>query len=220
MRKLFVFSAMLLAFYIALQELQDPWKTRPRPVVAESAGGRPEQLALPSIQLPLRAPSMTKAKKTAMETADAYLNDHQAEWKIQPFHQLRPEEFKTPLGTKIKYSVFQGQVPVIDMGVEIQLDRNQNVIDVQNQYRPLEKADMDNLLSLEEIVDRNSERYELHGEERLSPPVLFVRSGSNVPEAAYLISVKDKTRDARSVQILFRASDGHIISKSVSRSEF
>lgn len=217
MRRLFVVSAIMLAIYISFEEFRDYLNVN-RKTTSIAAG----QLASPLMQLPVRAPSSTEnIKKSPTDIANEYLSGHKALWKIQPFHALHPVEFRTPLGTKVKYSVFQGEVPIVDMEIEIQLDRNLNVSNVQSNYRPLEMAAVKNpALSAEDIVNRNSDRYETEGEAKLTPPVLFARPGNATPELAYLVSVRDKSQASRSVQILFRASDGQVLSKSVSRAEF
>lgn len=221
MRRLFVVSAIVLAIYIAVEEFQDYVTLNKKTASAQTALEKNSQLAVPTIQLPVRTITSTKSEKSPIEVADAYLKEHRELWKVQAFHELRPVEFRTPLGTKVKYSVFQNNIPIVDMGIEIQIDRTMNVTDVLNNYRPLEKASATRpALTMEEIVGRNADRYELEASNIQSPPVYFARPGNSSPELAYLVSVKDKLQDSRPVQILFRASDGQVLSKSVARAEF
>lgn len=212
---------ILLALFIAVGEFQEYVASHQSSPLAQKE--KAIQLALPSVPLNFRSLTsvVATAKKSPLEVANAYLEAHKSLWKIQQHHQLRPVEFRTPLGSKVKYSVFQGNIPVLEMGIEIQLDRNLNVTQVQNSYRPIAEVNLKTpALTAAEVVEKNGDRYQLEEESSILSPVLYSRLGDAAPELAYVVSVKEKGQESHSFQILFRASDGQVLSKSIARTEF
>lgn len=160
---------------------------------------------------------------TPEEVAERYVDLHREVWGLKEYHRLHPTVFRTPLGTRINYAVYQGQVPILGMEVRIQIDRFLKVAKVENEYRPLARIDIpENLPKVEELVDRHlDEVFELDRRAGVSDaPVLVPVRGSDEPVLAFVIPAKEKTNRRRPVQLLLRADDGQILRRSVSRAEF
>jgi hypothetical protein len=225
MRKYVVLGAILIAAIIAIQEFNTTLRLHER-APSSQAERIYDSASIPAIPFPnsTSTPVAEKTKitgSTALEVAKNYLEAHRQEWNLQSYHDFRPVEFHTPLGSKVKFSVYQGEVPVVDMGIQIEIGRDLSVLAVQNGYQPIAKADFsERRLNADQILQKNSDRYDAEGPVKLSQPVLFVRPGSREGELAYLVPVHDKAEAHRALQILFRASDGQVLTKAFSRSEF
>jgi hypothetical protein len=221
MRRYLILGALLIAALIAVDEFESMLRQH-QSKISSRFMKKPTTASIPAIPFPDTKNLGVKVKgNNPIEVATEYLEEHREEWNLQPYHDFRAVEFHTPLGTKVKFSVYQSDVPIVEMGIQMEIGRDLTVLNVQNKYQPIAKADIDlRGLDAEQILGKNSGRYEADGESKLPPPVLFVRPGSRQPELAYLLSVKDRGLDSRPVQILFRASDGQVLAKTLSRSEF
>lgn len=222
MRKYIIVGTILMAVLVAVDEMESFFRSRQdtRKLSRAASTAAIPPVALP--QLAFKSESQMKiAGATPLDVAKNFLEAHRAEWGLQPYHDFRPVEFSNPLGTKVKFSVYQSGVPIVDMGIQIEIGRDLSVKGVQNNYRPLAKADLSlRNLSAQQLMDRNQGRFELDGPTSSLSPVLFARPGKAEPEVAYLIPVRDRRKNSASVQVLFRASDGQVLGKSFDRVEF
>ena len=80
--------------------------------------------------------------KTPIEVTENFLLQHRKEWNLQPYHRLEAQQFLTPLGTSVNYQVTQDGIPIVGMSIRFRLDRFLRIVEVENEYRALEKADL------------------------------------------------------------------------------
>lgn len=222
MRRFLLILAVSAALYVGHQEFEEYVKVNSSPLQREAIAASVQTLA----EIPRTTSSTAEVGErmglTPLQVAEQYFNAHREEWKLQPHHEFRPVEFKTPLGTKIKYSTYQDGVPVLNLDISLQIERDNSVGAVENKYIPIEKAELKKKeMKVEELLPLVSERYTSVEEPKtLTTPVIVVVPGSTSPQVAYLLSVKDKARKEGPVEILFRASDGQVLGKNKPRSEF
>ncbi len=161
--------------------------------------------------------------RTPREVAQNFIDAHREEWKIQPHHELVPEISRFPLGSRVHYQVLQDGIPVVGMGIDVRMDSSLQVVEVQNEYRPLEKADVKgSQLPVGEILKEASQHYAYQPDTNAesaasSNQILFVSEAMTTPELAVVIPL---VKGTQSYQVVFRASDGQFLGRSKSRSEF
>ena len=195
--------------------------SKPRPKIQVNPGDQQERALaiLPTVEV--------IEGETPQEVADNYLKKHRETFNIQPFHAPRSEVFRSPIGSKVRYTFTQSGLPIIGMEIQIRMDSNLVVEKVTNNYRPLKKVDLESLDSLSqetmrEIAESNQYEEDLGGAKREYNRVLVPVSGSDTPEVAFVAPVKERLpgNRTRPVQLLLRASDGQVLKKSFSRAEF
>jgi len=160
--------------------------------------------------------------RSAREVADKFIEAHRETWQIQAHHELRGDVTDSPMGSRVHYEVYQDGMPVIGLGIDIRLNRDLEVVDVENGYRPLEKADLNGRqLPVEEIVKETSERYKMQPDGEIadaeSLKILFASEASTSPEVALVLPLR---KGLQSYQVVIRASDGQLLGRTKSRSEF
>lgn len=166
--------------------------------------------------------------RTALEVTRNYIDLHRDEWKIQSHHELVGEEFQSPLGSRVRYSIYQEGLPVFGLGIAFRLNPDLQILEVENEYRPLEKADLQGpQLGVTEIVQDASKRYRFVADGNLAnstAKVLFAHPAESTPSLAIVIpmkeSVTEKGKRSRGFQMMFRARDGQLLQRTASRAEF
>jgi hypothetical protein len=189
----------------------------------ELSGRSAEYAALPgSPFLPqTRQPSMESGRySTPFESAREYLEAHREEWGLKAYHEFRPVEYRTPLGSYIKFSVFENGIPILNLDIEMELDKSLKVTTVKNNYRDISRTVAREALPFTDIVKRVEAEYQTLTQDETQRPVLFVGEMSATPELAYVLDAKEKNGARRPVQLVIRASDGTILTQSFSRTEF
>jgi hypothetical protein len=228
-RALLILAGMVAGYW--LLSLQAPVVRSEASVVLE-----PQQASI-AAQLPVRrtqsdasVQSMDVAQALNAEVADSqvrrvaddYIDTHREEWGIQAHHDLRYDyTYANPLGTLVKYKVYQGDFVVQGMDVEIRLDREGGVKDAAVHYVPAKEVDLNApALSAEEIVDSVGDRFESVPGQTANTPLIFTPSAPNSqPVLAIAMTVRRKGGN-EPVQAIFRASDGQILDLTVARGEF
>lgn len=157
---------------------------------------------------------------TALEIARSYLKSHREDLKIQPYHDLRPVEFKTPLGTTVIFTVFQDNLPLLNIEMSVQVTKELTIADVRGNYRPVKRANVNTpRMSPQEVLERIAYRYDPEPSSVAgATSVIYVHPESDKPELAYVLAVKDRGRKSNSVvQAIIRATDGQLLGRSVAR---
>lgn len=157
-------------------------------------------------------------------TANEYIELNRKALGIQKHHDLKPLIYSNPLGTNVKYTVFQDNIPVVGMGLLVRVGRDNSVLGIEHDYRPLEKADTapSQKLSPDEIISQANNRYALADKDLNSIPIiLYAAPNSTKPQLAYVMRVVDQNASKpRVLQIVFRVEDGQILARSQARAEF
>lgn len=233
MRKIFALALIFMAIGAALTEILRPQAEESQVVRVEETPSQPTRLAFGGLQtLPERRrlnmieiKDSKESTQDPLEVAKQYLAAHDGEVQLQAHHRLQPTLFKNPLGSKVKYSIYQGKLPIIGLDIGIGLSREMEVRSFENGYRPLNRLDVKSLYVLDTkgIVDRlPSQRYQaqVNADEMLTK-VLVAIPGRDTPELAYVVSAKEvgEAKD-RPVQLLVRATDGLVLKINYARSEF
>ena len=165
----------------------------------------------------------TSLGKSPQEIADNYLNNHREEWHIQDYHQLRAELHASPVETTVIYRVYQDQLPVLGMKIEILVGKNLEVKSVQNSYRPVRKVDFSHepFLSAEEVIERIPPQFVADGATAShAASVLYVPASTDEPELAYTMPLQEGAPTPHPIHLLLRAADGQLLGRSVPRTAF
>ncbi len=193
----------------------------PRPVAEKMTGRslahRGEIVAPQSEKKHLDAGTLS-----ALEVADRFIENQKKELGFQKHHSLQSVSFRTPLKTVVKYSVHEGEIPLMGLGFEVEVDGQMQVTKFENNYRPLLPGSGGSASAPEFLLERLSPRYEVvENDPSFMTPIYFASAQAAKPELAYILRVRDRAGARRGPQqIIFRASDGQILSRSRSRSEF
>jgi len=154
---------------------------------------------------------------SALEAARIYIEAHRAEWKLQPHHQLRVEESRNPLGTKLRFAVYQGKYPVLGAQIQMRVDGTNRVREVHNGYTPVPAVDVESSFAGKSLGAKLADgSVVVNGSP--AAQVIYVSPGSSEGIAALAVTVR--TAEGLERQALVRASDGQVLNLSVPRSEF
>lgn len=191
----------------------------------------PAQASLLS-QLPGRRESASVALPTivkdegtdtvARRAADDYIEANRDQWGVQAYHELHLDnQFASPLGTVVKYKIYQGEFPIHGMDVEVRVGSDGRVQDAAVHYTPVAEVDLQQpRMSVDDITYLISNRFE-RGAGDAGTPVIFVPStAGSAPELGIALSVVRKGSSEVPAQAIFRASDGQILDLTVARAEF
>jgi hypothetical protein len=205
-------SLVLVVLVIALQ-----WESAPPESSAVNV--LPRQGAVATLPVRRLSADRNWMGNSPEEIAHRYVETNREAWGIQPHHDLRAEVLENPLGTQVRYKVFQGEYELIGMEIQLRVTRGLEVKNVEMQYRPVGEADLNQpVLAPEQIESTIENRFEKVAEG--VAPVLYVPRDGSVPVPAFAMTVKRKTGSQASVQAIFRASDGQVLDLTVPRAEF
>jgi len=224
MRRHLLAVAVLLAVFLAINECHERMQTFVHRLSVVKKEDR-RKTAVKNWSLPKPRPAISQEGASVMssprEIAEEYLVQHRDSLRLQPHHELRPEVYETPIGSTVRYGVFQDGLPIVGIGIEIQLDRDLAITRVNNEYRPLKKADLSEpMLTQEDVLEKVSSRFVTDSDRvAQSSSLLYVEPGSDQPSLAYSVPVREMGKRSRSMQVLVRASDGQILRKSFSRAD-
>lgn len=160
---------------------------------------------------------------TAKEIADNYLLVYKESLGIQDYHTAQGVEHKTPLGSIIKYTFSQDSVPIVGMEINIRIGSNLMVEDIENNYRALERAEINNLLEdaqREDLAQLLPSRYGVDPSSGPPDTILYVTAQDPSPVPSYVVRTTDRGKQNRKVDLVIRAADGQILGISVPRQEF
>jgi hypothetical protein len=147
---------------------------------------------------------------SAKRVADAFLRDHQEQWQIRPYHDLRGTESPSPSGgATVKYEAYQDGIPILGSEISIEVTKDLQVSTFNNGYRPVARADLGQaVLSSDEVIDSVTDRYLPENDVR-APSNVLVPNSQGEAELAYMIPMRTRSEDGgMHLQMLFRAADG------------
>lgn len=158
------------------------------------------------------------------EDAYRFLNQHRQEWRIQDYHDLKPQLYTTPLGTQVSYQVFQEGLPILGMKIVLQVDNHHEVTVIENGYEPVARVSLDfpevTRSELESWVSSHGYRIanESDNGKRL---MLHHRKGNDAVDPVYGLTVNSPTTGdgKQTFQILVRATDGQILGRTHPRAD-
>lgn len=181
---------------------------------------RPPDSVLSAPQPTLEAVEPKKVL-SATDEAIEFLEEKRNELRLQSYHDLRAEEVENPMGTIVIFRVYQGEIPVADMSIEVRVGKGAAPTElVRSNYRPIRQLEFSSadILSPEEVTTKLKGRVKI-SEEGLDP-VVFVPEGSEEPELVYVVEGIDPRRGQFPAQVIIRASDAEIVGHRYPRKEF
>jgi len=161
--------------------------------------------------------------RTPLEVGENFLALQRAKIELRDYHELVPQVSRTPLGPRIIYQIRQDGVPIIGMNLRLRLNRELEVIEFENRYRPIHKIEIDAPLKPEEVLERVADRYRFAPTSEtlaFATKVIFAKEGDSIPELAYTMPMSRCGPRSPHCQVVFRASDGQLLARSVARAEF
>ncbi len=217
-RLVFILSGLLFVYFAldthTFRQMVEPKLDR-NPLAVRQASlltlpGPSERERVPTAAL---VESPEDGAERALRAAEAYIESHRDDWNLQDHHTLQVDTtFKSPIGTVVKYDLYQGDLKVYGYGAEIRVGMDGETVESANlNYHPFPEADVKQAaLSTEELGDSLDGRYEWDSSSP-STAMLFVPPGDNaVPVLAHALTVR-KPGSEHPVQGLFRASDGQAL---------
>ncbi len=214
MKRTFFTSLILLGLIGILQ-----WESAPAETESTLSALRPRQANLAALPVRRLSAFPNWSGNSAEEIAHRFVETNRELWGVQPHHELRAEIAENPLGTLVRYKVFQGDYELIGMEIQLRVTRALEVKDVQMQYRPVAEADLGQpVMAMDQMESTIESRFEKVAE--AVAPVLYVPRDGSVPVPAFAMTVRRKTGSQASVQAIFRASDGQVLDLTVPRAEF
>jgi len=180
-----------------------------------------------SVLFPLQRPaahstlSDIASPQSALEEANAYLSAHRAEWHIQKYHELRPRLTTTPLGSTIRYDVFQSGVPVLGIPIILHVDLT-GKINADLYYRPIGEVNISNpsVMTSEDVLNTVADKFSEDPAVGSNPSKVIIANQASSGDLAYAVPVLDKESGNTPVEVFLRASDGQILRKVRGRGEF
>lgn len=225
MRKYFFLMMIATAVYLGIQEFRNEAGLISDQAQIESVPG-PSAPQLAAVPPGPRLPGLTTSEEAVSEdpvirAAQNYLLKHKDELNLQDHHHLRPQVFSSPLGSTVRFDVYQDGLPLLGAYIDVEMDADRQISSMTSHYEPYERVETETkeVLSMEEIRTKLPVRYGSLAGEAPSLMLLPSGAGSNV-ELVYVMRFSDKEQNGRPVQILFRATDGQILRKSMARTEF
>ncbi len=92
-----------------------------------------------------------KKRRDILELANNYIEKNRLSLGIREYHKLSPTLYRSPLGTSIKYSVYQDELPIIGFEFLLDFDDKNNLISLKKRYFPVEKVEFRVPLSDEQL---------------------------------------------------------------------
>jgi hypothetical protein len=173
---------------------------------------------------PIQLIDSQDTKKKPVEFVLGYLEANRKKLGFLPHHGFKDAlVYPTPKGSEIVFSVYQGDVPLLGIGVHVELSKNFEIGKVSGNYRPLESADLSVFEDANptEVLNKTAGRFTNSDSSKLDPiKVLFPMPNlsSNTAFPAYSLSVFEKNRGP--AHVILRASDGQVLAIRRSRPEF
>jgi hypothetical protein len=155
---------------------------------------------------------------SSINLATQFLEENRGKLGLKEYHEFRPAEFKTPLSTHVRFSVYERGTLILNVGIEVEIQKDKTVKLVDNQYWDLQPSDSTQAIPLPDLVSRYRGEYRLDDSSLSEQPLLSAVPGSSVPELVYVFNGKDGS--GKQVQLMVRASDGRLAGKLYSRAEF
>lgn len=217
-------ATLCLAIYLALTDLNHKPNSSETPAPAEVTTFHQGDRFLGWVR-PEPAPAVEQATPPVDEPAilvtDRYLKENANQFGIRHYHKLHPVVFRSPVRTTVKYSASQDGVPLVGLEIQFVLGPDGKVAEVENRYRPVKRANLKlpRLNPLEIVKTLSPEFHWEDGDASSVPLLLFVRENSDTPEPAYALRVIDTRSPASPQQLVVRATDGKILTKSLARQE-
>lgn len=169
-----------------------------------------------SLLLPADPPTGI-ARSKARTVADTYVSDHRASWGVREYHELRGEEFPGPLGTEVRYKVYQDGLEVMGLELRVEVDANGSVTETGNNYLPMARADLSQPeLAPDEAIRRSGVADgDVASAAMSARRVLFAGPGAEEPELGFAVSLDNDPNGPSSA--IVRASDGQPLARNFAR---
>jgi Zn-dependent metalloprotease len=220
MRKALSWTVVAVALYLAAQEIREGVEKVNQASRAYRLGVSTQENAsrvtfANSSMLPM--PATPDKPMEPLSVANEYLSAHKDQLRLQPYHKFKAATIEKPFYTDVRFSVYQDNLPVVGLNIDVNIAKDLSIISVENNYRPVQKADLKNSgMSFDEILKNASKRFIAEDSVASSAStILYVDSVNAFPELVYVLRLKEATGEKRNMQVLFRASDGLILGKSV-----
>jgi hypothetical protein len=216
-------GVIVIAIGLGLSDLVQ-FSREPQTQVSPTSEQNPQQIEVnPTVPVPvqeLRNPAGQIRSTRPIEIARLYLEEHRKQWKLQDHHQFVPQESMSPLGSRVRFGIYQDGIQVLGMGIELMVKSTGEVREISNDYVPLHRwtGDVKDFVSEDSISAKLKDSYELDSSVPISRALVPVPVSHDV-EAVLVVSAK-KIGRSETQTLLVRASDGQILNKAVPRKEF
>lgn len=163
-------------------------------------------------------PSFHSLGNSPREVADNFLKGHQKAWQVQSYHNLKATQTAVPNGTKIHYAVYQDNIPIVGIGVDIVVASDLSIFTIQNNYRPIVHLNLGDTktLPVKQVVKRIPNLVADADSLQNASALLYVDSINVIPELVYVVRMHEDENRSQWWKVMFRAKDGHVLGKTLS----
>lgn len=165
------------------------------------------------------APSYQNNESDILKVADGFIQRQIEDQKIRKEHQVRGQVFRTPFGSAVKYTVFQGDIPVVGMHIEVRLDLKLSITKVVWNYYPIDSVEIER--SGRETYDRLTAQlpagYLLRKDEPGFSEIIYVVQPHAIGEHSVVVSVLNEHKQP--MRIILRARDARLLAAEAPRRE-
>ncbi|MBI3294817.1 MAG: hypothetical protein HYZ71_08810 [Deltaproteobacteria bacterium] len=151
--------------------------------------------------------------------ADQFVKANAEERTLRAEHQLKGVVSQSPIGATVSYDVYQGQLPIVGMRIEVTLDNDGNVTGSNWNYRPIDIAPIDasGQALYDEMVNRMPNGFQLRQDHTPFSEVVFELPGQGRGEHSVVVPALNQFKSP--VSLILRASDGALLSVEMPRYE-
>jgi hypothetical protein len=169
----------------------------------------PRQAAVDSFSMDTLPAEKTTAEQTILEVAQKYLRARSTEIGLRVHHTLKPTVHLSPIGPLVVYQIYQDELPLIGMRIEIRLNRDLELVDAKWDYKPIPHVEIhDEVIGIDELSEFLPQGVKIL-EGPPPHPIVYAPPFHNFAEYAFAVPVID--RHGIPSTLIVRASDGMIL---------
>ena len=151
-----------------------------------------------------------------IKKAQEYVDAHRKTLRIGDHHRLVPQLDQNPLGTVVRYQVYEKNLPIMGMDITVHFSSRGSITQLENHYRALEPVSDEKTISEERILKLVTDRYGYQPTDHPISHILYAGSENDTaPTRAYVIQVR--LSSGRPMQLMVRATDGLLLSRVFTR---
>ncbi len=175
---------------------------------------------------PISKANSLENRERALSLAHQFIVRNSEQFPIRKHHQLVAETFINPLGTRVRYQIFQNEIVVVGLNIDLQVGGSGKIKIISNNYNPIEKVEIDRRkwLTIEKILQTQKGSFiptDLGFPSVSEPVIIWTAPYSSKGQLGYVVSVFDsKAKHKVSGQVVFSVNSGQLLARHIPRSEF
>ena len=154
-----------------------------------------------------------------LKAAKAFVKSQSAQRGLRDEHQLKGRVSRTPIGSTVTYDIYQGNLPIVGMRIEVRMDNAMNVVGSNWNYRPIDLAEVDEggQPLYDEIANRIPAGFQLRKDGTPFSEVIYELPDQGRGEHSVVVPAVNQFQVP--VNLILRATDGAMLSIEMPRYE-